>query len=222
MKTKMSRLALGLGLVMTLVLFVAAGAEAQETIKLSQPDFSQAGKNVLEAIKDRKSERTYGPGDLSRKQLSEVLWVAGGINRTFEDGKVGRTAPTSHNDQAIDIYAFTKTGVYKYDPLKHELTRYIEGDHRGSSGVQSYVANAPLNLLYVADISKISGDTTDYKVRSACMDVGHISENVYLYASAYGLSAICRSNIDPGELRTLLKLGEHFEPLLGQTVGLPQ
>jgi len=217
---KVSRLILGLILALTLGLIPRA--EAQETIKLMQPDLSQPGKNVLQAMKDRHSERTYGVGDLSLKQLSEVLWAAGGVNRTLEDGKIGRTAPSSHNDQAIDIYAFTKTAVYKYDPVAHELVLFLTGDHRETSGVQSYVSNAPLNLVYVADISKVSGDTNDYKIRLVSMDVGHMSENVYLYAAAYGLNAICRSNIDPSELRTLLKLGDHFEPLLGQTVGLPQ
>ena len=219
MKRKTFRAALALALILSLGSL--ARAEAQDNIKLAQPSFTQ-GKTVLQAIKDRKSDREYGSGDLSRKQLSEVLWAAGGVNRKLPDGQVGRTAPSSHGDQAIDIYAMTKDAVYKYDPLKHELVFLFDGDHRSAAGIQSYVARAPLNLIYVADLSRVSGDTEAYKLAAVYMDVGHNSENVYLYGASAGLNVICRSNIDPDELSSLLKLPEHYLPLLGQTVGLPK
>lgn len=49
-----------------------------------------------------------------------------------------------------------------------------------------------------------------------------MSENVYLYGASAGLSVICRSTIERDELRALLKLSDHFEPLLGVTVGHPR
>ena len=210
-------------LALTLIWSLAVGspAMAQEVIKLDQPDVSQ-GTTVLQAIKDRKSERVFGSGDLSHQQLSEVIWAASGVNRELGEGKVGRTSPTSHDDQALDTYVFLKSGVYKYDHLKHELHKLIDGDQRAKAGVQSYVGTAPVNLILVADLSKLSGDTEQYKRMSMNMDAGHASENVYLYGASVGLHVICRSTIERDELRALLKLGDQYEPVLGITVGLPQ
>ena len=213
---------LGLGLALALMLISGGPALAQnEVIRLPQPDLAK-GKIVMQAIQDRKSSRTFSSKDLSNQQLADILWAAAGVNRRNGEDKMGRTAPSSHNDQAVDTYAFTRTGIYKYDPIQHELILVLAGDHRGKAGVQSYVASAPLSLMLVADMSKISGEVERDKLLAAGMDVGHMSENVYLYGAATGLNVICRSNIDPDELRLLLKLGKHFEPLLGVTVGHPQ
>jgi Nitroreductase family. len=195
-----------------------AVAEAQESIKLLPPNLS-SGKTVLQALNERKSERVFGPGELNRRQLSEVLWAAAGVNRTLEGDKMGRTTPSSHNDQAIDTYAFTKSGVYKYNHLKHELVFMFPGDHRAVAGPQSYVATAPLSLILVADLSRVTGDTREYQLMSVSMDAGHMSANVYLYGASAELRVICRSTIEREELRALLKLSDHFVPLLGLTVG---
>ncbi len=213
-----NRLVLGL-LTLCLVFGGFSPAQAKGPIKLAQPDF-KSGLTVLEALKNRKSDREYGSGELSHQQLSEVLWAAGGVNRHLEDGKVGLTSPSSHNDQSMIIFAFTKDGIYKYDPLKHELALVLSGDHRASAGIQSYVASAPLNLIYVADMSKVTGDTSAYKWRAIHMDAGHISENVYLYGASAGLNVISRTTIDRTELKEILNLNDNFEILLGQTVGL--
>ncbi len=221
MKRTMLSLSLTLALALVLAAAGAAPAGAEETIKLAQPDFSK-GMTVLSALKARKSDRIFGSGELSRQQLSEVLWAAAGVNRELGDGKVGRTAPTSHDDQSIDTYAFTKNGVYRYDPRAHELIQVVAGDQRTKAGVQSYVAMAPLNLIFVADLNRTTGDSDAGKKEALYMNVGHMSENVYIYAASAGLHVICRSSIEPDELRTLLKLNDNYVPLLGVTVGLPQ
>lgn len=219
MRTKVLRL--GLSLVLALALNGTAPVHAQsDALKLSPPELRR-GKVTMQAIQDRKSVRLFSAKELSRQDLANVVWAAAGINRRIADvdQKYGRTAPSSHNDQAIDAYVFLRTGVYKYDPLQHELNLILAGDHRGKSGVQSYVADAPLNLLLVADMGKVSGETDRDKLMNVCMDVGHMSENVYLYGASVGLNVICRSTIDRDELRLLLKLEKQFEPLLGLTVG---
>lgn len=212
-----------LAMFLSSVLFLGGVAQlgAQESIKLLPPNLS-SGKTVLQALNDRKSERVFGSGDLSRQQLSELLWAAAGVNRTLDGDKIGRTAPSSHNAHAIDTYAFTKGAVYKYDHLKHELVFLFPGDHRSVAGPQSYVATAPLNLVFVADLSRATGDSREDQMMSVYMDVGHMSENVYLYGASAGLNVICRSTIERDELRALLKLSDHFEPLLGVTVGRPR
>jgi SagB-type dehydrogenase family enzyme len=191
---------------------------AEKVIKLAQPNFP-AGKTVLEALKERRSERNFKTTPLTRQELSEILWAAAGVNRELPDGQKGRTGPSSHGAQAIDLYAVMSEGVYQYDFLNHQLLLIAEGDFRASAGIQKYVAAAPLNLIYVVNLDKEAG-ADDYEKRlNGAFDAGHWSENVYLYAASAGLNVIVRSSVDQRELRDLLKLPDRHEPLLGQTLG---
>ncbi|UQZ90020.1 nitroreductase [Deltaproteobacteria bacterium Smac51] len=195
-------------------------AFADETIKLSEPKF-KSGATILTALKNRKSDRSFDSARaLTQQQLSELLWAAGGVNRPAVDGeKPGRTFPSGHNSQCIDIYAFMSDGIYRYEPEAHELKLIQKGDHRAATGVQNYVADAPLNLLYVAHMSQAPGSTEMDKRVNVSYDVGHMSQSVYLYCASSGLNVIVRSSIDQEALRKLLGLNNTYEPLLGQTIG---
>jgi SagB-type dehydrogenase family enzyme len=195
------------------------GAAEPADIKLSQPDLKAKGMTVIEALKKRKSDREFSDRELSLRHLSEVLWAAGGINRPEKSGG-GRTAPTARNLQAIEIFAITRAGVYRYDPPSHELKLLTPGDHRTSAGEQAYVAAAPLNIIYAADLNKLGVKGGQIPI-TAAMDMGHFSQNVYLYCASAGLNTVTRISIDPKALAPLLKIDKNFQPLMGQTVGYP-
>ena len=217
MPTKLFALALSLAL-----LTWSAPARAElKAIQLAPPDFNAQGLTVIQALKNRKSDRVFAERELSLQHLSEVIWAAGGINRPeTPGGSPGRTSPTARNQQAIDIFALTKDGVYKYDPSTHELRPVTEGDHRAAAGTQDFVAGAPLNLFYVADLAKFRGSDEEKK-RVAALDVGHFSENVYLYCASAGLNNIVRINFAPEALAPLFKTDENHLILMGHTVGYP-
>ena len=208
-----------------LTLLVAAGPARAEiaAVKLAQPDLKAKGLTVIQALKNRKSDRVFADRDLTSQHLSEVLWAAGGINReTMPGGGIGRTAPTGRNIQAIEIFAITRDGAYRYDPPTNELQPIAAGDHRAAAGVQDYVATAPLNLIYAVDLGKYPSGDEKEKLLAAAIDLGHFSENVYLYCASAGLNVVSRTSIKPGNLADLLKLDAKSRPLLGQTVGYPQ
>ncbi|MDR2935366.1 MAG: nitroreductase family protein [Candidatus Adiutrix sp.] len=216
--------ALTMTLAFLTVLAISAPASAQPAaVKLAQPDFNAPGLTVLKALQNRKSDRAFADRDLDLRHLSEVLWAAGGINRQeMPGGGVGRTAPSGRNVQAIEIFAVTRDGVYRYDPPAHELKLVTGGDHRAQAGDQDYVAAAPLNLIYVADLNKFtSGGEADKKL-AAAIDLGHISENVYLYCASAGLNVVARTSIKPGNLASALKLEAGRLPMMGQTIGYKQ
>jgi SagB-type dehydrogenase family enzyme len=178
---------------------------------------------VIQALQNRKSDRVFADRDLTGQHLSEVLWAAGGINRQeMPNGGVGRTAPSGRNIQAIEIFAITREGAYRYDPPSHELKPITAGDNRAEAGAQSYVASAPLNIIYAVDLGKFQQGGENEKKLAAAIDLGHFSENVYLYCASAGLNVVSRTSINPDKLSPLLKLGADFLPLMGQTVGYPQ
>ena len=83
--------------------------------------------------------------------LSSLLWAANGVNRA--DG--GRTAPSAMNAQEIDVYVALPSGAYLYDAEENALQLVAGSDLRRVTGYQDFVDEAPLDLVYVADHSRM-------------------------------------------------------------------
>jgi SagB-type dehydrogenase family enzyme len=115
-------------------------------------------------------------------------------------------------------------GIYLYDAKLNSLVPVAAGDLREFAGKQDFVKTAPLNLIYVADytrISKLSELTEDQKLYSA-VDAGFIAQNVYLYCASQGLAAVVRGMFDHIKLAEVLKLKSGQKVILTQTVGYPK
>ncbi len=178
--------------------------------------------------------REFSDQALPPQTQSDLLWAACGVNRLNGPfGVVGRTAASASNSQEIDVYVALSEGTYLYDPAPHRLVPAVEGDLRrfalgarqGAGG-----ANAPVRLIYVADIGKLEQTAGfdepglhDPEVQKSYyyVDTGLIAGNVYLFAASRGLAAWLH-NCDRASLSQKLGLGGHKRPLFAQTVGYPR
>ena len=181
-----------------------------QDIQLPTPD-KKGGKTLMQALSERKSSREFKEKELPNDVLSNLLWAANGFNR---EGK--RTAPTANNRQELELYVVMKSGIYFYNARDHKLLLIKNGDYRKSAGTQAYVANAPVNILFVSDSGKASGKNYAYT------DCGFVSQNIYLYCASEGLATVVRGSYDKKALEELLQLPENKEVLLTQTVGYPK
>lgn len=121
----------------------------------------------------------------------------------------------------ISVYVATVDGAYFFDPDAHALHRVLERDIRALTGTQDFVGKAPLNLIYVADLSRM--DTSDENKRFyAATDTGFIAQNVYLFCASAGLATVARGSVDREALAAALKLTPHQQITLAQTVGYPK
>ena len=177
------------------------------------------GRPLMKVLKDRSSSRSFSTEKLPVKVLSNLLWAAFGVNRQ-DAGK--RTAPSARNWQEIDIYMAMADGLYLYDPKNHVLKPVLSGDIRTLTGKQDFVKDAPVNLIYVADFSKMGDATKDEKVLYSAADTGFISQNVYLFCSSEGLATVVRGSIDREALAKAMKLRPDQKIILAQTVGYPK
>ena len=109
-------------------------AQELQTIKLSNPD-KDRGVSIMKSLSLRQSTKDtsrWSDKELSKKDLSDLLWAANGVNRE-DSGK--RTAASAMNARDVDIYVFTKEGVFVYDAAAHALTPVAAGDHRTEIGM---------------------------------------------------------------------------------------
>ena len=89
------------------------------------------------------------------------------------------------------------------------------------TGGQPYVKDAAVNLVYVADYSKVNAGGLDQNVLVGA-DTGFIGENVYLYCASEGLATVVRANIDREALAKEMKLKPEQKIILAQSVGYPK
>ena len=192
---------------------------AQDTgvIKLPPPEMA-GGMPLMQALKARHSTREFASKALPPHILWNLLWAASGVNRP-ETGQ--RTAPSAHDWREIDVYVTTPDGSYRYDPPTHTLIKVVTGDIRHLTGVQDFVATAPLNLVYVADLNRMSGASVADKAFYSAADAGFIAQNVYLYCASSGLAVVVRGLIEREALGAALGLGSHQRIILAQSVGYP-
>ncbi len=196
----------------------APSAATLKPIQLLKPQL-QGGMPLMQALRDRSSSRSFSSENLSLQVLSNLLWAAFGINRSVS---AKRTAPSAVNWQEIDIYVATADGLYLYDAKQHQLAPVVQEDIRALTGQQSFVGDAPVNLVYVADFSRMSGAHPEDKEFYSAVDTGFISENVYLFCSSEGLATVVRGSIDREALAKAMKLLPDQKIILAQTIGYPK
>ena len=207
-----------LRLAAAVTLLAAAGVQAQEpkTVPLPKPQVT-GGKPLMQALNERMTRREFGTEKLPQQVLANLLWAAFGVNRA--DGR--RTAPSASNMQEMDVYAVMADGAYLYDAKAHALQLHLKEDLRAATGSQAWVATAPLDLLYVADYSKMGQRSEETKRVDTGTDTGFIAQNVYLFCASEGLAVVVRGGIDRPAVEKALKLRPDQHVVLAQTVGYP-
>jgi len=175
----------------------------------------------MQALAARQTAREFSPRALPLETVSALPWSAYGINRPATGG---RTAPSAHSWQTIDVYVVLENGVYLYDPKPHRLIPVAPGDHRPVAGTQDFVNTSPLNLVLVANMSKTkkTAEDTDSDVLSwVSIEAGAISQNVALYCAANGLNSVLRVGVQRLAFSKLANLPGGANIILAHTVGFP-
>jgi SagB-type dehydrogenase family enzyme len=202
------------------VLLLAGAVVAQGTkpVELPKPD-TTGGKPLMQTLLHRQSAREFSADSLPTQVLSNLLWAACGVNRPAE-GK--RTAPSAMNWQEVQVYVATAQGLFLYDETKHALVPILTDDVREKTGMQPFVKDAPLNLVYVADFAKIVKVSDSDKVMYSAADAAFVSENVYLFCASEGLATVVRGSVERAALAKIMKLRPEQKIVLAQTVGYPK
>jgi len=186
-------------------------------VQLPQPQM-EIGIPLMKALMLRQTNRAFDVRALSPQELSNLLWAADGVNRP-SSGK--RTAPTAMNCQEIDVYISKADGLYRYNAQNNSLELISPKDIRELTGSQPFVKTAPVNLILVADWSKMPKGNDDSRTIYTAMDAGYVSQNIYLYCASQGLATVVRGNVNKDILAKAMNLKESQKIIVAQTVGYP-
>jgi SagB-type dehydrogenase family enzyme len=213
----MRLLTVSLVLAGTLLVSGATPAQESQVVELPKPQMT-GGRPLMEVLKDRRTSRAFSSQSLPPQVLSNLLWAACGVNRP--DGR--RTAPTAVNWQEIDVYVARADGLYLFDAQAHALEPVVAQDLRALTGRQAFVADAPINLVFVADYSRMGRRSEQDKAFYAATDTGFVSQNVYLYCASEGLATVVRGLVDREALGKAMGLRPEQHVVLAQSVGYPK
>ena len=182
------------------------------------PPSRTGGMPLMEALLLRQSQRKFSTQPLSEQLLSDLLWAAAGVNRPVEGG---RTAPSALHAQEVDLHVALPNGLHFYDPTQHALRLEVASDVRRVTGYQDFVDQAALDLIFVADHTRMKLVPASRRRSYAFTCAGAMSQNVYLFSASAGLATVVRAWFDHAGLSEAMGLSADHELLLAQTVGYP-
>jgi len=196
--------------------FVSCSCAQAEVIKLPAPN-KTGGMPLNEAITLRHSEREFADIEITLQELSDLLYIAAGVNR--ENGL--RVHPVGKGIQDMSVYVFNKNGVYKFNAPNHLLELIEKGDHRQDTGVPTYVGRAAINLVYVQNLKAWSSEQKPIETveRWGFAHTGAIMQNAYLFAASKGWNAVVRGSFEERKIRNVLDLNKNQKITLVQSIG---
>ena len=215
---------IGIIIIHTIVwLYVVNFSAYAQDIELPQPQ-KNGGMPLMDAIKNRKSIRDFSNKEIPIQVLSDLLWAACGINRP-QDQKI--TVPSAGNVQNISVYVAKADGLYLYDATNHRLILILNEDVRVKIGIQRFKRDAPVKLVYVADLSilleKMSGVSRNTVECFSMAHTGFVSQNVYLFCASFGLATVVQGQIEYDDAyKAIMKLEADEEIMLMQSIGYPE
>lgn len=156
------------------------------------------GLSLEDAIRQRRSVRTYTGAPMTQEALSRLLFHADGI--TAEQWGTGlRAAPSAGALYPIETYVLAHrvdglaAGVYHYAVQDHALAQVRAGDVRDEivrAGIlQSFLGEANVVLVLTSIFQRLRWKYRERTYRYALLEAGHIGQNVYLVATSMGMGA---------------------------------
>lgn len=201
---------------------------------------------LFNAIRERKSRRSYSQQALSLQKLSFLLWATQGVRevvpgylRYIKDGSGRnylRTVATGGCVNAYDTYLAIlnvegmNIGIYRYLPLEHTLVMEVEIQdlpnnmkiifNNGSQN-QSYTSMTGVVFFWCCTPYRGEWRYKETAHRLMLIDVGHISEQLYLAAEAANCSCCAIGAFHQNETDKLLGIdGEEQFTVLCSAIGV--
>ncbi len=195
-------------------------------MNLEKPRF-KGEMSVEEALYRRRSVRDYSPEPLSISEISQILWSAQGLTHPYGY----RTAPSAGALYPLEIYIHATRvenlpkGIYKYMPSKHSLLLIKEGDFSKelfkASLSQEQVLTAALIILIFGVFARTTSKYGKRGIRYVFNEVGHVSQNIYLQATALRLGTVAIGAFYDEEIKSIVRAEKEEEPLYIMPIGKP-
>jgi SagB-type dehydrogenase family enzyme len=187
--------------------------------------------SVDEAIKRRRSIRTFSKNPLTLKELSYLLWASTGVQRK-EGGYEFRTVPSAGALFPIETYLIANNvdglekALYHYSIKPHileelEVADFSRAITRAALG-QEMLIRAAVVFVWTAIFDRSKWKYRQRAYRYVYLDAGHIAQNLALAATSIGLGSCQVGAFFDDEVNKIVGVdGEEESAIYLSVVGYP-
>lgn len=180
--------------------------------------FQSIGKmDIVSAIKNRVSRRSYSNNPLSLEELSFLLWATQGIKQVLDSGHALRMVPSAGCRHAFETYLCVlnvqglEQGIYRYLPLEHQLLFEFSEENLERKIVravfgQPYPGIASVTFIWTTIPYRMEWRYGMAAHKVIAIDAGHVCQNLYLACEALGLGTCAIAAYDQEALDSLLRI----------------
>ncbi len=180
--------------------------------------------SLEEALRRRRSVRSFEATPLTQDQVSMLCWAAQGV--TGERG-LKRTAPSAGALYPLELYVATSTGFFHYHPDGHRLEKLNGEDLRPKAHENALRQGALWDAPAVFVVAAVYERTAKkYGARRSPryvhLEAGHAAQNLLLQAVCLDLGAVPIGAFHDDQLQQALGLPADHRPLYLIPVGRPR
>jgi len=207
--------------------------EYADSRKIEIPCPKSVGTMSLdEALRKRRSIRSFSQKSIGTEQLSYLLWASTGIQRK-ERGYEFRTVPSAGALYPVETYLTINRvedlaqGVYHYSVKQHLLEELKLGDFRREVTLaalgQKMCSEAAVVFIWTAIFYRSKWKYKQRAYRYIYLDAGHIAQNLALAATSIGLGSCQIGALYDDELNQILNVdGVQESAIYMSAVGYPR
>jgi SagB-type dehydrogenase family enzyme len=188
------------------------------------------GRDLLDVLYERRSCREFGGSAIPAQSVAAILQVAAGPVKVFDRVQaVLKTSPSGGGRHPTEVYACVRNvdgiepGLYHYNGVTHELElidrALDDAELVVACGDQQWAAGAGLVLFYTSVVPR---NQWKYHIarsyRVMLLDLGHLSQTVYLLATALGLRMTFSAALRDEVVEEYLRCDAVSEVVLGCSV----
>jgi SagB-type dehydrogenase family enzyme len=171
---------------------------------------------VIEAIRGRRSRRTYTEQALTLEEVSFLLWAAAGLHKIVGEGRASlRSAPSAGARHPFETYLLINRvegiepgTLARYLPLTHRLcvlkTDSTLAAEMDAACFGQYVAASAATFIWTTIPARTEWRYDLLSHRVILMDVGHACQNLYLACEAIAAGTCAVGAYDQERLDSLL------------------
>lgn len=174
--------------------------------------------NVLDILKDRKSNRSYSEKSLTLEELSFLLWATQGVKEIRGNNYATlRPVPSAGARHPFETYIAVnrveglKKGVYRYLALTHELLFLFEDDNLENELSdltlgQKFIGKSAVTFIWSVIPYRGEWRYSIVAHKPMLLDAGHVCQNLYIACEAVGCGTCAVAAYDQKAIDSFLKL----------------
>jgi len=195
---------------------VPTGAEVIQLPAVDRSILSEV--DIFNCLNNRKSRRQYLPENLSLAELSFLLWATQGVQGKFNnDQQTIRTVPSGGARQPFETYlainrvADLKPGIYRYQPLEHQLVYLFSVEDQvekvaDAAHGQGFVGDCAVTFIWSTIPYRCEWRYTVESKKIILQDSGHLCQNLYIACEAIGCGTCAIGAYNQQKFDSLLQL----------------